>query len=129
MSPNKSLNVCFQCHAVKTPIKTGYLPGENLEEFYSLKLALLGNENPYAVDGRITTFGYQQNHLYSDCFLSGAMTCISCHNPHSNDYQDINRITLLNRFDDNQCLSCHICLLYTSPSPRDATLSRMPSSA
>ena len=31
------------------------------------------------------------------------------------------------------CASCHslkyICLLYTSPSPRDATLSRMPSSA
>ena len=24
---------------------------------------------------------------------------------------------------------CQICLLYTSPSPRDATLSRMPSSA
>ena len=27
------------------------------------------------------------------------------------------------------CTSCHTCLLYTSPSPRDATLSRMPSSA
>ena len=26
-------------------------------------------------------------------------------------------------------LKCYICLLYTSPSPRDATLSRMPSSA
>ena len=26
-------------------------------------------------------------------------------------------------------VSGHICLLYTSPSPRDATLSRMPSSA
>ena len=26
-------------------------------------------------------------------------------------------------------LACYICLLYTSPSPRDATLSRMPSSA
>ena len=26
-------------------------------------------------------------------------------------------------------LSIYICLLYTSPSPRDATLSRMPSSA
>ena len=24
---------------------------------------------------------------------------------------------------------CNVCLLYTSPSPRDATLSRMPSSA
>ena len=27
------------------------------------------------------------------------------------------------------CARCHSCLLYTSPSPRDATLSRMPSSA
>ena len=26
-------------------------------------------------------------------------------------------------------LQCYDCLLYTSPSPRDATLSRMPSSA
>ena len=29
---------------------------------------------------------------------------------------------------DSECHAC-ICLLYTSPSPRDATLSRMPSSA
>ena len=28
-----------------------------------------------------------------------------------------------------RCLLIHLCLLYTSPSPRDATLSRMPSSA
>ena len=28
-----------------------------------------------------------------------------------------------------ECRSSNICLLYTSPSPRDATLSRMPSSA
>ena len=27
------------------------------------------------------------------------------------------------------CAGCGHCLLYTSPSPRDATLSRMPSSA
>ena len=34
--------------------------------------------------------------------------------------------------DDEQLVLCgdfNICLLYTSPSPRDATLSRMPSSA
>ena len=30
---------------------------------------------------------------------------------------------------DGQPLDDYICLLYTSPSPRDATLSRMPSSA
>ena len=31
--------------------------------------------------------------------------------------------------DDNLGFCHYICLLYTSPSPRDATLSRMPSSA
>ena len=31
--------------------------------------------------------------------------------------------------DPTQLVSAVICLLYTSPSPRDATLSRMPSSA
>ena len=31
--------------------------------------------------------------------------------------------------DDRAQLKLEICLLYTSPSPRDATLSRMPSSA
>ena len=29
----------------------------------------------------------------------------------------------------NGCSSCATCLLYTSPSPRDRSLSRMPSSA
>ena len=48
-----------------------------------------------------------------------------------NEYQKINNLTqteitsptfsLLNEYQ--------VCLLYTSPSPRDATLSRMPSSA
>ena len=37
----------------------------------------------------------------------------------------------LETFDDLEALTpqLRICLLYTSPSPRDATLSRMPSSA
>ena len=33
------------------------------------------------------------------------------------------------RYGYKMCLRLYICLLYTSPSPRDATLSRMPSSA
>ena len=31
--------------------------------------------------------------------------------------------------EDHVLYASHTCLLYTSPSPRDATLSRMPSSA
>jgi len=33
------------------------------------------------------------------------------------------------RADSVRGLLAYLCLLYTSPSPRDATLSRMPSSA
>ena len=33
------------------------------------------------------------------------------------------------KFHGKGCAICMACLLYTSPSPRDATLSRMPSSA
>ena len=32
-------------------------------------------------------------------------------------------------FNTARCIKCGICLLYTSPSPRDRTRSRMPSSA
>ena len=33
------------------------------------------------------------------------------------------------KYSEKATNQCHSCLLYTSPSPRDATLSRMPSSA
>ena len=46
--------------------------------------------------------------------FDGGKQFVDAHHPYSVD-MDI--------FDD------HSCLLYTSPSPRDATLSRMPSSA
>ena len=38
----------------------------------------------------------------------------------------LGRITQFAEMDDGRYM---VCLLYTSPSPRDATLSRMPSSA
>ena len=50
----------------------------------------------------------------------------------SGNTQDANAIPIEKKdadkaFDAATCIGC--CLLYTSPSPRDATLSRMPSSA
>ena len=52
--------------------------------------------------------------------------------------ETLTRIGVASRKEKKLYQSCHIlhkqgkyyiCLLYTSPSPRDATLSRMPSSA
>ena len=50
------------------------------------------------------------------------------------NYNNILRITLFNFFKTGDpfydaIISTIVCLLYTSPSPRDRTRSRMPSSA
>ena len=43
--------------------------------------------------------------------------------------KDLNQDSLKDILHLIECLDDYPCLLYTSPSPRDATLSRMPSSA
>ncbi|MGH2567862.1 MAG: multiheme c-type cytochrome, partial [Bacteroidota bacterium] len=106
LSKDESLEVCFQCHALKDVITPGYLPGKSLQDYYSLKLSILGDK-PYLPDGRVRTFAYQETHLFSDCYLNGSMTCVSCHDPHSQGYRDINKRPLAGRFDDGQCIGCH----------------------
>ena len=106
LNKDESLEVCFRCHALKDVLVPGFLPGKDLEEHYTLKFPIIG-ENPFHPDGRIKAFGYQQNHLFSDCYLSGSMTCVDCHDPHSQDYRDVTGQVLADRFDDGQCTSCH----------------------
>lgn len=106
LSKNESLDVCFQCHALKDGLQQGFLNGKKLDEYYSTKLPMLGT-NPYHPDGRIKAFGYQQNHLASACYIDGSMTCVDCHDPHSQGYRDIFGKVLANPFDDGQCTDCH----------------------
>jgi len=106
LGKDESLEICFRCHAVKQPLRLGFLPGMGLERFYSLKAPLWIDE-PLRPDGRIRTFAYQMNHLYSECYLNGPMTCVDCHAPHGLGYRDISGRPLQGRFDDAQCLDCH----------------------
>jgi len=101
-----SLNVCFSCHALKDVLETGFLPGKDLELFYAIKFPTFSTD-PYHPDGRVRKFAYQMNHLHSDCFINGSMTCVDCHDPHSQSYRDINWKPLDNPFSDGQCTSCH----------------------
>jgi tetratricopeptide (TPR) repeat protein len=106
LNKDESLEVCFRCHTLKDAIANGYLPGKNLQEYYSLKFPILG-ENPYHADGRTRAFAYQEGHLYSDCYLNGSMTCVDCHDPHAQTYRDINGTKLNGKFDNGQCTGCH----------------------
>ena len=103
---DQSLNVCFQCHATKSLLKADYLPGDDLESYYSLKLPILGSK-PYLPDGKVASFAYQQNHLFSDCYVNGSMTCVDCHDPHNQGYRDIFGKALKGKFDNGQCVDCH----------------------
>lgn len=106
LSKDQSLTLCFQCHAVKDEVRPGFLSGEPLEAHYSLKMPILGSD-PFMTDGRVRAFAYQQNHLYSDCYINGSMTCVDCHDPHAQNYRDPFGKALAGRFDDGQCLTCH----------------------
>ena len=106
LSKDQSLKVCFQCHATKDAIREEpYLPGAPLEDYFSLKLPVF--DETYTVDGRIRNFGYQSTHLFSDCYLNGSMSCVDCHDPHSQQYRDVFGKPLVGRFDNGQCTSCH----------------------
>jgi tetratricopeptide (TPR) repeat protein len=106
LGKDASLEVCFRCHALKDVLHEGYLPGEPLERYYALKFPVLG-DRPYFADGRVRSFAYQGNHLASACYLQGPMDCVSCHEPHAQEYWDTDRRRLDSPFDDGQCTSCH----------------------
>lgn len=112
-----SVKACYQCHSIKDQLEDGYRSGADLEAHYSLKLPLLG-DSPLFPDGRIRTFAYQEGHSFSDCYLNGGMTCVSCHDPHGQTYRSVTGDPLAGRFDDKQCTSCH---LSKAEQPREHT--------
>ncbi len=103
LDTDASLRVCFECHALKRAL--GDDSGDGPRQ-YSLGLPLIG-DSPYLPDGRIATFGYQQTHRSSACYLFGSMTCVDCHDPHGQGYRDVFGNPLEGRFDDRQCTACH----------------------
>lgn len=107
LDTDASVGVCLQCHAVKDRLRPGFVSGERLARYYSVLLPMLG-DRPLHPDGRTRTFAYQEGHLYSDCYVSGGMTCTSCHDPHGQGYRSVTGAPLRDRFDERQCTSCHL---------------------
>lgn len=106
LSKDASLAVCWRCHALKDRLREGDVLGRALEQHYSIHLPQLGDAAHFP-DGRVRTFGYQEGHLWSDCYRNGGMTCTSCHDPHGQGYRTVTGDALPGRLDDRQCTSCH----------------------
>lgn len=106
LDKDASLGVCWGCHALKSPLREGYLTGKDFAAHFALLLPQLGEEAHHP-DGRTKSFAYQQGHLWSDCYVNGGMTCTSCHDPHAQTYRDEQGRPLAGRDDDRQCTGCH----------------------
>ncbi len=106
LGKDESAGICFQCHALKDVLEPGYLPGKPFAEYYALGFPQLG-DRPLQADGRVRTFAYQEGQRYSDCYVNGSMTCVDCHDPHTQGYRDVSGAPLVGRLSDGQCTGCH----------------------
>ena len=97
-TPEQHNSSCATCHAKGNPIKSGYMPGDDFFNYFSLAAL----EDPdFSPDGR--DFG--ENYTYTGWLLNECMTnsdlhCVTCHTSSGR-----------NRFKDNPndaCISCHV---------------------
>ncbi len=118
---HESMKVCMACHGNKLELQAGYLSGDPLENYYAQLTLWDVGERKVDFDGRTLGFAYQQGHVYSPCYTSGSMTCVDCHSPHSLKYRDVTGTPLVDRFDDGQCVGCHVSKVESQAHHRHKT--------
>ena len=95
--------MCAQCHAAKEIVATGYLPGENFYDYYSLVLPDDGAI--FYPDGQPRVYLYPAAlHLMSECYLQGELTCTTCHDSHGTA-RDVDLVA--DRNGVGLCETCH----------------------
>jgi predicted CXXCH cytochrome family protein len=81
LSPERQVEVCARCHAAKTPIDRGWVPGEPLLEYF--QPAVPSMEQQFFADGRNKGLNYDYiPFTQSLCYRKGNLTCTGCHSAH-----------------------------------------------
>ena len=116
------LDFCIQCHLDNGEGVSGVFPPLAKSDYLINNLEMSIRGLKYGLSGPIVVNGEQyngimQNQGLDDVEIADVMNYIL-----NNWGNEFNQVITAEQVDN-------ICLLYTSPSPRDATLSRMPSSA
>ena len=107
LTRDRSIGVCGRCHMDKSMIAPGYVMGQPEDEFFTTLFMRDPRNGELDIDGMVLRFSYQESHVYSSCYRDGSMTCVDCHDPHSQHYRDIWGKPIDNRFSDQQCVDCH----------------------
>ena len=114
-------------------IDGGVLQGATVAASAPVQVDLITGDRDSSVDSR--WYLLRPTEAWSSEYLGPAATTdasapasILIHNPHATDI-NIDIETIAGTTSITVAAGATVCLLYTSPSPRDATLSRMPSSA
>ena len=103
----------------------GDIDGENAVDLSGGAVAMSADGNTIIVGARFNDDnGSNSGHARVYTFTAGAWTQVGADIDGENAFDESGTAVAMSA-DGNTI----ICLLYTSPSPRDATLSRMPSSA
>jgi len=104
LTPQQSVGVCIQCHALKTIADDDYLPGEDFNDHYDP--ILWDNEAVTWPDGLFRGDAYTYvGYLKNRCFVEGGMTCTHCHDSHGSPHP--NDLTAPRDESDRFCASCH----------------------
>ena len=103
LDKERSVEVCAQCHAAKEIVATGYLPGENFYDYYSLVLP--DDEAIFYPDGQPRVYLYPAAlHFMSACYIQGELTCTTCHDAHGTA-RDVDLVA--DRNGVGLCETCH----------------------
>ncbi|MCY3868066.1 MAG: ammonia-forming cytochrome c nitrite reductase subunit c552 [Gemmatimonadetes bacterium] len=103
LDKERSVEVCAQCHAAKEIVATGYLPGENFYDYYSLVLP--DDEAIFYPDGQPRVYLYPAAlHLMSACYVQGELMCTTCHDAHGTA-RDVDLVASRNGV--GLCETCH----------------------
>jgi len=98
---------CLQCHTRRIIVKKGFHAGENLYDYYQLRVVDLAPQPvsaPPVWATRARRFANECLLLWeSPCFVKGDATCVSCHDAHQVDMAKDPRY----RNTDVLCTQCH----------------------
>ena len=104
LSKHEDAQLCGYCHGVSAGAFDYGWDDRGLPHRLPTSLADTG----FRVDGTQLETVYQYGgHVLSDCFVSGAMTCSSCHDPHGQTARSLVGDSAVGKDSNKQCTVCH----------------------